>query len=327
MTVSRVLRNHPSVSVATRQRVHAALRDAGYAPNPLVSAFMTRVRRRERRSVSETLAYLSMSPLGPAGRGYVAFERIREGAERRARELGFRLDLFDPKRSGLSLKRIDAILHARGIRGLIVGPVSSAHGRLTLDWPHYAAATIGHSLLKPDLPRASNDQYKTILLALRELRKLGYRRPALAIPGVNDERVHYQWSAGFLVFQQRHGHAPAIPVFTGEPWTRPVFKNWLRRHRPDAILSLHLEVHDWLRELGVRIPDDVGYAHLDLGPDTTHLAGVDQMPEIVGAAAVDLVVQRLYSNEYGVAPLPPKVLLEGRWIAGPSVRRQPARPT
>jgi hypothetical protein len=36
----------------------------------------------------------------------------------------------------------------------------------------------------------------------------------------------------------------------------------------------------------------------------------------VGAAAVDLVVEQLHGNSYGLPEIPKTVLIEGRWITG-----------
>ena len=45
-------------------------------------------------------------------------------------------------------------------------------------------------------------------------------------------------------------------------------------------------------------------------------AGIDQNNEQVGAAAVDLVVEQLHGNSYGLPEIPKTVLIEGRWITG-----------
>jgi hypothetical protein len=42
--------------------------------------------------------------------------------------------------------------------------------------------------------------------------------------------------------------------------------------------------------------------------------GIDQQMDLVGAAATDLVVEQLQSNQYGVPAKPKTVYLVGRWV-------------
>ncbi len=60
----------------------------------------------------------------------------------------------------------------------------------------------------------------------------------------------------------------------------------------------------------------VGFAHLHLTPDVAEFSGIDQNNERVGEAAVDLVVEQLHGNAFGVPAMPKTGLIEGRWVAG-----------
>jgi LacI family transcriptional regulator len=69
--------------------------------------------------------------------------------------------------------------------------------------------------------------------------------------------------------------------------------------------------------MGIRIPEDLGVAPLERYPG---YAGLDQKPEKVGAAAIDLIVGLIQRNETGLPADPKVVMVEGSWVEGPSVR-------
>ena len=45
------------------------------------------------------------------------------------------------------------------------------------------------------------------------------------------------------------------------------------------------------------------------------VAGIDQQADVLGAAAVDLLVSQYQQNERGIPPVPRIVMTEGRWRA------------
>jgi LacI family transcriptional regulator len=174
--------------------------------------------------------------------------------------------------------------------------------------------------------RASNDQYGTISLALRHLTALGYQRIGLAITAESDQRVKQYWSAGMLVYQEGISRGQRVPplLATG-PFTRS-FGEWFSEHRPEVVLSLGGQCLRVLQELGLRVPQDVGFAHLALTASDKEWAGVNQNSELVGAAAVDLVDAQLRRNERGIPEHAKTVLIPGQWVPGPTVRDLNARP-
>ena len=255
------------------------------------------------------------------------FVSFYEGAKRRAEALGYVLDEWWLRRPGLTEQRFCDILYTRAIRGLIFAPLPGAGGALYLDWPRFAPATIAYSVTSPAINRASNDQFGTITLALGELARLGYRRIGLAVTREGDERVRHQWSAGMLVYQQSIAAEDRVPLLLATTPFRQAFGEWFGTHRPDAVLSLAEQCVGLIQELGARVPEEVGFAHLALTAGDTSMAGVNQNSELVGAAAVDLVDAQLRRNEHGIPLQPKTVLIPGVWTPGPTVRQVRARKT
>ena len=68
------------------------------------------------------------------------------------------------------------------------------------------------------------------------------------------------------------------------------------------------------------MPAQVGFVHLDRCTELGEYAGIDQKPREVGAAATDLVVNRLLANERNLQLAPRQLLVEGVWVDGPTVR-------
>ncbi len=88
--------------------------------------------------------------------------------------------------------------------------------------------------------------------------------------------------------------------------------------RPDAVVSTHVEALEALRGAGLRVPEELAFAHLCRGPEDAAVAGVDQGLERVAAGAVDMVLAQLTRNERGLPATPKTMLLPGRWRDGAS---------
>lgn len=326
MTVSRALRNARGIDPATRDKILAAAGKLGWRPNPLVSAFMSYVRTKKRQGDAGVLAYLTNDLTRDGRRALDVYKRFYDGAAERARSRGYRLEVFQVRERGMSARRLSDILYARGIRGVLISPMSSSHAHLNLDWDKFSAATIGYSLLKPVLSRATNDQYGTMLLALREIRKLGYERIGLAMHYDNDARVYYHWSAGFLSHHWRYHphekplmHLPAV-------WRDESAMAWIRKARPQVVVTTACHFLGRLFKEGFDIPKEVAFVNLDWTPELKPAAGVDQLAEEVGGSAVDIVVEQINKNESGIPRFPKTVLLTGKWVPGTTVENLRAAP-
>ncbi|RYD66211.1 MAG: LacI family transcriptional regulator, partial [Verrucomicrobiaceae bacterium] len=321
MAVSLALRNSPKISPATTQRIRDIAQQLGYRPNPMVAALMTQLRHGREVKRPSTIAYVTAYPTEDGWRRPGPFGAFHEGARKRAEALGYTLEDWWLRRPGMTEQRFCDILDTRNIHGLVIAPLPPGGGELNLTWSRFAAATIGYSVTAPDLHRASNHQYGTITVALQELNRRGYRRIGLALSAETDKRVKHHWSAGMLVYQQQLPAQERVPVLlTDGPFARH-FAAWFSEHRPDVVLSHEWQVMRILDSLGLRVPEDVGFAHLALGDREQHQwAGMDQNSELVGSAAIDLVDAQLRRNERGVPGVPKTVLIPGSWISGPTVR-------
>lgn len=325
MAVSLALRNSPKISPETRERIQEIARRLDYRPNPLVSALMTQLREVRRVPRPTTMAFVTAYPTADGWRRPGPFVDFFDGAKARAEALGYTMEEWWAREPKLSEERFSEILFNRNIHGLLIAPLPAGGSTLNLKWPKFAVATIAFSLASPVIHRASNDQYHSILMAIEHLRARGYQRIGLAITEEQDVRVQRKWSAGYLVDQQSLKPADRIPHLLVSGQFNRAFVDWYREFKPDAVLTQEPRCLDLLREIGVRVPGDVGVAHLALTESDSGFAGVNQNGRLVGASAVDLIDAQLRRNERGLPASPKTLLVQGRWIEGPTVRALPKK--
>jgi LacI family transcriptional regulator len=98
------------------------------------------------------------------------------------------------------------------------------------------------------------------------------------------------------------------------------FAQWMKTHRPDALISFDTHVPGWLDQLGLRVPDDLGFVVHDWTPKMSGHAGIYHRRDHLAAAAVDLIVTQLAHHESGAPVVPRQILIPPEWVEGPSVR-------
>ena len=319
-TVSRALRDDPALPQATRNRIKQIAAEQGYELNPFVSAWMAARRAPLPGSVAPTIAYVICIPDPAVWQSTPSIYRFYLGAKERARELGFNLEEFPLCPRKMSASRLNQMLDARGVRGVIVGSAGTSHAHLKLDWRRYAAVAQGLTLKKPELSRTANNYSGSMTLALRELRKLGYSRIGYVTMPQIDARVAGGWTSAFLYYQTKVAKADRVPELFWDDTEKSLLR-WHDKHAPQAIITHDAAVRRVLEHHGIRAPRDVGLANIDWDPSLDGWAGVDYCVENAGAIAADLVVEQLLRNEYGVPKVAKTVLTDGRWVKGPSVRR------
>jgi DNA-binding LacI/PurR family transcriptional regulator len=327
MTVSRALRNQANISPSTQQRIRQIANELGYRPNPLVSALMTYRRAAKPVKAHLNLAFLTDYPTRDGWKAIRLFEEFYEGVAEAADRHGYGTDVFWMREPGMTPERVNQILSTRSIHGLLIAPLPRAHGHLHLDWEKFSAVTFGYSLEQPQLHRAANHQYRSMRLMVRELRALGYTRLGLALPAALNERVEMKWTAGLLVEHLDAEAAQRVAPFIVDDaeWSFHNFRRWFERQKPDVILTHDETALGWLRTMKVRVPEDVGFAHLNLYDKSGQFAGIYQNGPAIGMAAADMLIAMINRNERGIPTLPHSLVIDGTWVPGATLRPQKRR--
>lgn len=323
MSVSRALKGGRGVSEKTRAEVRALAEKMGYAPDPAISAAMSRMRGRKTHE-KETIAWLSSHGALGAWKSNFMISDIYLGAAEQAARMGYRLEEFCINEKGMTPKRVGHILYNRGIRGVIVAPLREQGEIVGFPWQHFAAVCCGSSLLAPRIHRVSADQFQVIQVAWENLVQKGYQRIGLCASQADNARVNNLWLGSCLGWQHQHPDAIAVPPMITDDWNPTQFMEWFRAHQPDVVLSFP-EVHGWMKAAGIRIPEDCGFAVLNYDHSRT-LAGVDHRVKQLGAAALSFVAGELAANHFGLPELRKSITSDCVWRFEPSVRRRKTRP-
>jgi LacI family transcriptional regulator len=184
--------------------------------------------------------------------------------------------------------------------------------------------TFGYGLKEPSLHRTAGNMTLGVHLATEQLAVRGYERIGLAITRWIDDRSEHAYAGAMLRFQQTRPRSQRVPQLlfpTNDPARgADAFVRWMKEHRPDALISFHTPVPGWLKQLGLRIPEDVGFVVHDWTKAMTEFAGIHHRRDHVASAAVDLLATQLLHHERGVPEVPRQILIPPVWVEGPSVR-------
>lgn len=326
VTVSKALRNDRKISLATRRRIQELANKLSYRPDPLLRALAEYRQDRRAKAYQATLAWLDFYPQPRGMERILDFRQYREGAFARANELGYKLEIITPVQSGLADEALKRVLRARAIQGLLLPPQPQPNTVLPYNFDEFSAVTFGFSLKQPQFHMITNHQFYSSALAVRTLRDYGFRRIALMLTRQTDERSQHNYLGGFLAEQVRWPLADRVPhiVFdeteSDERDVQP-YLTWIRRHKPDAILTSSLPgTRALLKLAGLSVPDDVALASTAVQAGTQ--AGINQNSFEIGRVAVDTLVGLLYRNECGAPTIARRILVDGFWQDGPTA---PAR--
>lgn len=203
-------------------------------------------------------------------------------------------------------------------------PVPEGTDLSGLQFDGLAWATIDPSLqTPPEISRVSPDYYGNMNLVLRHLLAKGYRRIGFGISRDTLRRIGDRWMGAFLAFADAHPETCRVPCTPPSSNRFDPFRRWIRSERPDVVISQDFDTTDWLAGLGLEVPRDVGVVSLHCNPVRPSVAAVDENHALVGAEAVDAVVDAIHRNTLGLPSVAVQRLVAGTWREGNSLRQAP----
>lgn len=310
MTVSRALRGGKHVEAALKEKIVQTAGQMGYRPDPEIAKLMTHMRRTRLAASPRTLAFVWAERSSQEIERSSWSQQLVLGAREQAEKLGFQLEEFHLAARGMTGRRLSDILEARGIPGFILSPlVSRSRGHVSMAWEKFSSVVIGLGYARPQLHRVHHHHFLGMMTTLRMLKKEGYKRIGFYCGSTINERMFRAWSASFLAHHPlaRPGELLALR----KSLSRNDFLQWLQTAKPDVVIDGGHLVKDWIAALPpLRRPN-----HVSLGwrADMPEVGGIDQQADVLGAAAVDLLVAQYQQNERGIPESPKIVMTEGVW--------------
>jgi DNA-binding LacI/PurR family transcriptional regulator len=326
-TVSMALRENHRVSLVRRREIQRMAKQMGYVPDPFLSGLAAHSRERTPTKSHGVLAWVNHWDDPKRLLQFNEFKGYWRGASKAASQFGYHLDEVRWERN-CTAKRFERILLARGIEGVLVPPHHELLDWEDFDWNKFSVIRFGMSVQNPDSNLVTSDTFRAIVMAIKQIHDYGYRRIGVTINEEFNQRLGGNFLSGLYYVQTLLDLKKPLPPLitflkkrTADELSRQkaALKSWLNKFKPDAILTADIEVPPMLRELGLRIPQDLavaGTSVLDLpGIDT----GIDQHPEAIGRIAVEMLVKQLNVNERGEPIDPCRILVESRWKDGNSL--------
>lgn len=324
-TVSRAFSGKGRVAPATRDRIQRIADELGYRPDPVMGRLAEYRRRDGKRSMTDSVvALVTGGPTKVAWRASFNHLTWAEGIRTEADRLGYRLEVVWMPETTEAERQLSQQLFHRGIEGLLLLPREKEEAIHGLPWERFAAVSLATNFTSPQGLHVSHDRFENVRIAWEQLAALGYRRIGFCIEASGNARSRGLMLAAHLLEERLRAEdiIPLASLFDTE-LTREIFLKWVSATQPDAILTPHLNLLSWLRESGRRVPQDIGYAHLNSPHQDPGISGIDNQGLKVGASAMRALHRLLVTGQKGMPDPPQSILHPGIWKPGKTVRSKP----
>jgi LacI family transcriptional regulator len=175
---------------------------------------------------------------------------------------------------------------------------------------------LGRSVAHPEMHVVTSDQAANTILAYNRIRAKGYERIGFAGRSVQ----YWMFTAGFMQAQLSHPKSlrvPLLPLVPGASKNQQDLEEWIKRYKPQVIITEEGNMPDMLASAGYKVPEDLALAGLSL-MDGNISAGIDQHSFEVGRVAMLMVLSLINDFAQGIPAIFRQILVEGSWIDGPS---------
>jgi LacI family transcriptional regulator len=321
-TAARAMKGDPRLKPQTIALVQRIAKEIGYEVDPMLVALSVYRNAKRPDRHQGTVAWVTNYPTREGWNNHV-FSLYRKGAAEALKRQGYKLEDFWLREPGVTARRASQILHNRGIRGLLICPLPVSHGHLSLEWSHFTTVAFGYTLFRPEFNFVTAAHYHNIQTCFRKLYLNGSQQVGLILPKLMDDRMHQIWTAAYYAAMTKSNRKKAPPIFylrEGDT-QKKAFLKWFASYRPDAIITFWDIYIEYLREIGIRVPEDVSFVHPALQESSKEMTGIVEASVEIGRAGADYLVSMLQRGEYGVPALPHQILLKGYWNPGTTAKK------
>jgi LacI family transcriptional regulator/LacI family repressor for deo operon, udp, cdd, tsx, nupC, and nupG len=320
-TVTLALKGASNVSDSTRTRILKIAREIGYVRDPVLSALAAY--RSPAIKSKNTLVWLVNGWARSSWNNIPTYRDYFLGACQGARHYGFKLQICDLSHYSSTLMAA-AELQRKKIGGILLCPQPHTIEEMIFPWQEFSVVTLGYTLLTPQLHAVSTAHFRNMSLVVRRMQEYGYKRIGFALPRLHDSRVDKSYSAAYYAIQTV-AELPTLPLLPVEDYGYPIelLKNWILENEIDGILTAEKNALRILRRLGLDAPSQLGVACPFLTQRNSEVSGVYEDSRYIGETAAKFLVALLQRGERGIPATPHRVHVQGKWVAGISLKQQP----
>jgi DNA-binding LacI/PurR family transcriptional regulator len=335
-TVSRALLKRARVAPETRNKVIRTAEEMGYRPDPTLRALSNlRWTQHASKRISYQIALLNMN-LNLKSSAVPKFKwPTSTGTRERANELGLDLETFDVVDSK-GLRRFGDILYHRGFDGVIFG-VKCPVEDWRFPYDRFPCVAISYDNPSHRVHQVTSDWFSAVSIALREVLARGYKRPGFLHYTRGNPAIDQRTWAGMLAARDRiireFGSAPEIFEYKSEAEVGDQFynanlerfQNWRQREQPDVIIDAAFLGHWWLRDTGIKCPEEVGSVRLCRHHEDHHneVSAVDHNLIQQGRWAVDILYSMIQTGAHGLPEKPVRITVGCEFFEGTSLKSDP----
>jgi LacI family transcriptional regulator len=320
-TVSYALRDNPRIPEETRERIKAAAVAMGYQRDAHLGQLMSYLKGRGQRSGVCPVVWVNTTTDPKFWHEIPWAREFYESAQQACKRLGLALsDLWvhDPS---VSFSRIDDILKARGVRGLLLStPLKQQEWAQWIDWNAYATVVLDDPFALPQFDRVFAQYSWNMRIAIEQLLSRGYRRPKLWLSEQDDYWTGYGYTQECLRQNQLRPGLDAILTPYSHSMEPAVIRAWLDEHRPDVVVAPTPTLGKAIEGMGFQIPRQLGYLAMYVPNGDSRWSGISQLHMQQAVIAVDRIATLLQANTIGRQNYPQQIQVRGEWREGTTLR-------
>lgn len=326
-TVSRVLHKNQRINQTLAERVQDAIRQLDYRPNPAMAAIASRHFNSMGTTQDVPVAYVVQEQQEQVNMFLkiyckTFFEHIKK--------LGYSPELHLVQATTKAASFAKMIYH-RGVTGVVLDRLS---GDLRffdqIDWAPFCVVSLEKRLVNPAFDKVSNDVFSSAQQVWEQVAGRGYKRIGFVpfFHPYKNGKMHPDDKIRDAVECQANTTGLTVPSFRFDgplSYTPPLgFKKWLTKNRPDAIIGFNTVIFYWLKQLGIRCPEDIGFAAQVL-TDDLHLdvSGIVERRRVIAQEAADRLDFLFRRGYRGIPPLPIEIHIPGEWHEGKTLKEHP----
>ncbi|MFF2480315.1 LacI family DNA-binding transcriptional regulator [Paenibacillus sp. NPDC058071] len=316
-TVSRALNNSEGISAKTKEKIMQVVEEMGFAPNSSAQSLKIRQTRQIALAVPDIRNAI--------------IPDIAWSVEQAAKQHGYRVVQINTL--GNAMLELDTLRELKKLHvdGLVIMPLA---------YPPQLEAMINQasvpvSVINYGKKMSADLQADIVGMALQEgklvmdhLLQIGRQRIAYA--GAPKGKIEERYRA----YEQSIDHVDPSLVYFGEDFSFETGRQaanyfYSLKHMPDAIYAVNdmvaIGIVNRLKELGVRVPEDVAIAGIDnnlwAAVTTPQITSVSIMGSEVGRLAAELLLKRIQypGSEYERVEFEPRLI-----VRESSVKMSPA---